>query len=476
MTVVFVCFLVLFLAIGISSAYFKEKSSKDYLLAGQNLKPWMVALSAVATNNSGYMFIGMIGFTYSIGLSSIWLMLGWITGDFIASLFIYKRLRDTSGEHSLMSFGEIVSHIGTGKISKYLKIIVGAISLIFLSTYAAAQLGAGGKALMDTIGIPHWIGVTGGATLVVVYCFSGGIRASVWTDAAQSFVMVIAMASLVVYGVMEVGGVSNGFEKLSTVSKDYMSLWPQFGGQKGLWWRIGLFILGWLFAGFGVVGQPHIMIRYMTLDDSKNMKKVRAWYYSWFSAFYLMTIIVGLLSRIVLKVENEFDPELALPRMAMELLPDYFVGVILAGIFAATISTADSLIISCSASVTNDLFSNFKGNYWLNKVATIVISILALFIALADSDSIFELVIYSWAVLGSAFGPLLTLGALNKVTSERTAIIMVLIGAIVAIIWKIFGLNSYVYEMLPGMLAGFTVYGVSRIGHRWYRQTERKEK
>jgi SSS family solute:Na+ symporter/sodium/proline symporter len=95
---------------------------------------------------------------------------------------------------------------------------------------------------------------------------------------------------------------------------------------------------------------------------------------------------------------------------------------------------------------------------------------------LADSDSIFELVIYSWAVLGSAFGPLLTLGALNKVTSERTAIIMVLIGAIVAIIWKIFGLNSYVYEMLPGMLAGFTVYGVSRIGHRWYRQTERKEK
>lgn len=463
MILVFILFLLIFLGIGISSAYFKEKSSTDYLLAGQNTKPWMVALSAVATNNSGYMFIGMIGFTYTIGLSSIWLMLGWITGDYIASLFIYKKLRDTSGNHKLESFGEMVSQIGTGKVSKYLRLVVGIISLVFLATYAAAQLGAGGKALEDTIGLPHWIGVTGGAVLVVVYCFSGGIRASIWTDAAQSFVMIAAMASLVGFGFYESGGIQVGWEKLSAVSEDYMSLWPQFGGQKNQWWRIGLFILGWLFAGFGVVGQPHIMIRYMTLDSSKNMRKVRRWYYSWFSAFYIMTIIVGLLAKITLTVEENFDPELALPRMAVELLPNHLVGIILAGIFAATISTADSLIISCSASVTNDLFAKFKGQYWLNKVATISISVIALAVALVDNDSIFELVIYSWAVLGSSFGPLLTIGALNKKVPEIWAMAMILFGAFTAIIWKASGYSSYIYEMFPGMMVGFFIFFIYKL-------------
>lgn len=458
MEIVFAIFLGIFLLIGVSSAFFKQKNSRDYLLAGQNVKPWMVALSAVATNNSGYMFIGMIGFTYQFGLASIWIMIGWILGDFLASRFIYAKLRNVSGSQKMSSFGEIISYISTGKVYKAIRIVIGVISIVFLSVYASAQLGAGAKALEVTMDIEKNYTIVGGALLVLIYCFSGGIRASVWTDAVQSFVMIFAMFSLVYAGIVQAGGLSMAIDNLNIVSENYMSIWPRFDGETNNWTRTILFIVGWFFAGFGVVGQPHIMVRYMTLDDEKNMKKVKYWYYSWFTAFYILTIIVGLLSRILLVAEEGFDAETALPSLALQLLPNFYVGIILAGIFAATISTADSLIISCSASFTNDVFSKMKGTYWKNKMATIIITAISLTIALYANKSIFELVVYSWAVLGAAFGLPLTLGALNIQSNNKVIMATMIAGAAGAILWKVNDLNEYTYEILPGFVLAFITW------------------
>ena len=458
MIVTFALFLIGFAFVGIASSRKKEKNTKDYLLAGQDMKPWLVALSAVATNNSGYMFIGMIGYTFTNGLVSIWLMIGWIFGDFLASLFVYGRLKGFSSKYGLLSFGSLVAN-NQGKNYRAVQLISGVISLVFLSIYSAAQFKAGGKTLDVILSIPTEWGIIIGAFLVVLYCFSGGIRASIWTDAAQSIVMLVAMFILLLYAVNYHGTVNDCIGTLDKVSANYMGLIPEGKSLTVLM----LFILGWVFAGFGVVGQPHIMVRYMTISNPKKIGTVRSYYYSFFIVFYCMAIVVGLLSRITLPITADFDPETALPLLSLQLLPGPLVGVMLAGIFAATISTADSLVISCTAALSNDVYPRFKQNYFVNKVFTILVTLFAVGIALWGSSSVFQLVIYSWAVLGSVFGPILLLRLLTIKVNQWTTISMMAVGGVGTILWSASEWSAYIYEMAIGITLSFVVYFVFQL-------------
>src|SRR5690606_4666622 len=156
-----------------------------------------------------------------------------------------------------------------------------------------------------------------------------------------------------------------------------------------------------------VVGQPHVMVRFMTLSDSGSMGRARFWYYSWFTAFYLMATSVGLLSKLYLPDIGSFDAELALPTMAQELLSPVMVGLILAGIFAATLSTADSRILSSSAALTHDLLPQNIERPLVMKGATLFVTLLALAWALLSAQSVFGLVVMAWSGLASFFVPLL---------------------------------------------------------------------
>ena len=242
----FISFLLLFVFIGAMSFFKKKKTSQDYLLANQSVKPWLVALSAVATNNSGYMFVGQIGFTYLYGLHSIWLMIGWVLGDFVSSIFVHRRLRAKTEERKVMSFATLLSQWQGGEFKK-LRVICGLITLIFLGTYAAAQLNAGSKALHVMFGWDYALGAIIGSVIVLSYCFAGGIRASIWTDAAQSFVMFAAMSLMVVISLITLGGVPNFIDSLYNVSPDYMALFPDttFLGSAAL--ASALFVIGWFF-------------------------------------------------------------------------------------------------------------------------------------------------------------------------------------------------------------------------------------
>ena len=456
----FLFFLLLFVVVGVASAFFRHKNNADYLIAGRSVKPWLVALSAVATNNSGYMFVGQIGFTYMYGLHSIWLMIGWITGDFLSSLFVHKKLRQQSEKEKSLSFAATLSEWG-GQNYKYLRFIGGIITILFLGTYAAAQLNAGSKALHVLFGWDYAFGAIIGAAIVLLYCMAGGIRASIWTDAAQSFVMIIAMVLMVVVGVNEIGGLSAFTEGLHNVSPDYMNLFPpanDFGGALGP----ALFVLGWLFAGVGVIGQPHIMVRFMALDNPSHITRTRAYYYAWFTTFYVMTIIAALVARLLITDTGSFDAELALPTLAEQLLPSVLVGLVLAGLFAATMSTADSQILSCTASITNDLWPNKKFGYMANKIATFAVTLIALAIALNGNKSVFALVLIAWSALGSAFGPLLIVRSLKQDVSELVSVAMVLGGIGGMLVWRSYGLNDITYEIAPGMLTGFVIFGVSK--------------
>jgi len=275
--VTFVVFLALFAIIGLSSVVKKKNTTADYLLAGQNVKPWLVALAAVATCNSGYMFIGLIGFTYKVGLTSLWLAIGWVFGDFISSVFSFKHIRRFANNKEIQTYSSLLSYRG-GKPLKMVRLVAGILTLIFLSIYAAAQFAANGKTLLATFDLDPWIGTLVGAVLVLGYCFAGGIRATIWSNAAQSIVMIIVMALLVGYGITEVGGWGEAMIKFEAVSPTYLS-W--FDDEDSYWgFAPLLFVLGWFFTGFGTVGQPHIMVGYMTMDNGDNIGKVRAYYYS----------------------------------------------------------------------------------------------------------------------------------------------------------------------------------------------------
>ena len=444
----FLCFLVCFAVIGVLSFRQSKKNSKDYYLASQSVSPWLVGLSAVATNNSGYMFIGVIGYTYTTGLAAIWLMVGWIVGDFVGSMYIHKQLHRATERTKALSFAGVISSWQGGSMPK-LQRILGLVAFIFLMAYASAQLVAGSKALNVLLGWPSYAGAVVGALIVVTYCMAGGIRASIWTDAAQSFVMVFSMAILLWVSVASLGGFDSAVAALRGIP-GYLDKAPTDLVVPGIA-GVVLFLLGWFFAGLSVIGQPHVMVRFMALDSGGKMRQARAWYYSWFVVFYFMATAVGLLSRVLLPDMANFDPELALPTIALELLPAVLVGLILAGIFAATMSTADSLVLACSAVLTSDLSSG-KPSLWVAKGATLIVSAGALLWALFSSQSVFSLVVMSWSIIASAFAPLLILLAFKRSFGEAAGIAIVLTGVSVAIGWRMLGWQNYVYEGMPAII------------------------
>ncbi len=441
--------LAIFVAIGLASARKATGSRTDYYLASRSVRPWLVGLSAVATNNSGYMFIGVIGFTYETGLAAIWLMCGWILGDFVGSTFIHRSLRRATAATDEASFASVIAR-WHGETFGVWRIIAALIMVVFLVAYAGAQISAGGKALQGVFGVDPRLAAVAVAAMVLAYSIAGGIRASIWTDGAQSLTMMGAMTVLFVAGVMGLGGIGAVIEAWRGVP-GYLDLFPDdllLPGLAGM----GLFVLGWLFAGFSVVGQPHVMVRFMALDDDRNMARARAWYYSYFTIFYLLATGVGMLSRLYLPDLTSLDPELALPVMAVEVLPPVMVGLILAGIFAATMSTADSLVLSSSAAVTHDLAPQRLETPFMLKLATAIAIAVALILAVSENRSVFSLVILAWSTLASAFAPLLTLYALRRRVSETTAVMMLVTGVSVALSWRfVLGWHDSVYEGLPGI-------------------------
>ena len=219
-TVSFALFLLAFTAIGALSARRSQTSPSDYLVASRSVHPWLVALSAVSTNNSGYMFIGLIGFAWREGLSATWITLGWIVGDLLTWLWVHRRVREQSERLDVASVPALLSRSDRGPPQRAIAIAAGALTFFFLGGYAAAQLKAGGTTLHALFGWPIWVGAVIGVVIVTLYCMSGGLRASIWTDAAQSIVMLGAMSVLLIACVVEIGGPGELLASLRAIDPD----------------------------------------------------------------------------------------------------------------------------------------------------------------------------------------------------------------------------------------------------------------
>jgi sodium/proline symporter len=468
----FLAFLLLFIGVGIASGLQQQAdTTDDYLLAGRDANPWLTGLSTVATGNSGFMFIGLIGYTYTIGLASLWVVVGWICGDYTAWSLVHRRLRQTSEQKDSSTVVEFLSQEAVGE-SRWVTLVSGFITIAFLSIYAATQLQAGSKALSVIFDWDYTIGILLGAVIVTIYCFAGGIRASIWVGSIQAMLMVLSMLILVAVAFYHSGGPVGVWDNLRDIDPTLLSLSPP-----DLRFGVVLFALSWLVAGFGVVGQPHVMSRIMAIDSGKkdagrNIRVARNVYTVVYIVFALSAIGVGLTARVLLPdlMAAGGDAELALPQLAETFLPALLVGVVLAGLFAATISTADAQLLTCSATLTQDLLFRWTANsVRLARVGTLVMAVVICAIALLGDDNVFVLATIAWSTLAASLGPLMIVRALDRPVPTWVALGMMLIGMVTALTWRL-GLNlaDSACEALPGMAAGTAFYLLSAV---WPQKT-----
>lgn len=457
----FLVCLAVFTGVGMLSMRAARSTTEDYLVASRDVPAWLTALSSVATNNSGFMFIGLLGFTYRFGVQAVWLQAGWVVGDIVAWVWIHRRVREVSGEVGASSVPTLLATYPGGGASRLVAVVAGLLTFVFLGGYAAAQLNAGGTALHVLFGWDLSAGAVIGAGVVVAYCFAGGLRASIWTDAAQASVMLIAMAVLLGYAAVEVGGPVALADALRAADPALVQWVPEL--QLGL----GLYLLGFVAGGLGAIGQPHILIRSMAIRSAADIPRARRVYFAWYVPFSIAAVAAGLYARVLLPdliagvpaAETAHAAEQALPRLAVALLPDVMIGVLLAGIFAATMSTADSQILSCSAAITQDVVPQWRrDSYLTGKLATLSVTALALTIALYADDNVFALVLGAWSALGSTLGPLLVLRVFRRHVPAGLAVAMMAVGLTTVTLWDRSGYAGAVFKLLPGMLAPLALY------------------
>lgn len=453
----------LFAGVGIASIRVKKDTTDDYLIAGRGMHPALAALSAVSTWNSGYMFIGAIGFTYMMGYNVIWLGIASTLGQFVAWLWLYKFIQEEGQERNVRSLSSLVAEKAGAPEAK----LAAVLSVLFLSIYAAAQLTSGGKALLVMMGWPELVGILIGFVLVVAYCYAGGIRASIWTDAVQSCVMIVGSMILCWIALGEVGGfsgMSSGLESQDTNLTNFLPPDLMFG--------FSMWVFAFFLGGLAVAGQPQVVSRVMTLGSEKDRKQAMIWFFVWQTPFIALMTFVGLASRVLFPISDDFDPELGLPMLAMDTMPAIGVGMILASIFAATMSTADSQVLACTAAITDDIKPEWRENHKTTKKVTLVVAALATAISVGGlyipgGDSVFLLVVLAVYGLGSVFVPLLIIRWMGYKPDSTHSIVMMVSAFAGVIIWSmlptILGLKTVagpdgVFPSIPGMGAAFAAH------------------
>ena len=449
----FLLFMCAFAGIGLASMWVKEDTTDDYLVAGRGMHPALAALSAVSTWNSGYMFIGFIGFTYTMGYSIIWIGLGSMVGQIVAWVWLYKFIQQAANERGVRSLSSLVSDVTGSPEAK----LAAVLSVLFLAVYAAAQLTSGGKALYVMLGWSEVIGILIGFVLVVAYCYAGGIRASIWTDAAQSSVMIIGSSLLCYVALGEVGGFSGLHDGLEGQNANLTSIVPA-----DLNFGVTLWIFAFFLGGLSVAGQPQVVSRVMTLGTDEDRKTAMLWFFAWQTPFLIIMVIIGLASRVVF-TESDFDPELGLPMLAMETLGPFWVGLILASIFAATMSTADSQVLACTAAFTDDVMPEISQDHKKTKIVTLIIAAFATAISIfglyvPGGDSVFALVVLAVYGLGSIFVPILIIRWAGYEPDTNHTMAMMLAALVTVILWSVSGFGDDIFPSVPGMGAAFITH------------------
>ncbi len=461
-------YLLLMLAIGVYASR-RTNNAADYFLGGRSLGPLPSALSAGASDMSGWLLLGLPGYAYLAGIEAFWLAGGLLLGSYCNWLFLAKRLRVYSVcANESLTIPEFFANRFDGD-NRPLRLIASVFIVLFYLFYTSAGLVAGGKLFETVFGMDYHWAVALGTAFVVAYTFLGGYLAVSWTDLVQGLLMAAALVYVPLVAVQAVGGPAEAITTMEKLNPHLLSLWHDAKGAPLSAIAI-ISLVGW---GLGYFGQPHILARFKGIRSAKDMPVARRIAVGWTFLSMLGALGVGLIG--LLYVETHMpagidDAEKIFMVMVDALFHPFVAGILLAAILAAIMSTADSQLLVSSSSFAEDIYhavlrrdAGEKEIVIVARLAVLGVSLVALALAMNPDSTVLGLVAYAWAGFGAAFGPALLLSLYWKRMNGFGALAGVIVGGVTVVVWKQLEGGLYdVYELVPGFLAaGVAVIVVS---------------
>jgi sodium/proline symporter len=453
----FGAYLLFMLAIGM---YFYRKNNNldDYVLGGRNLNSWVAAMSASASDMSGWLLLGLPGWTYASGLGEAgWIAIGLLIGTYCNWRFVAKRLREyTEKARNSLTISDFFENRFNDK-SKILRILSAIIILVFFLIYTASGFVAGAKLFSTVFEMPYITALIVGVIVIVSYTFLGGFNAVSWTDFFQGSLMFIAIVFVPIFAFVALGGVMNSFDQINVANSNFISLFSYLDGSK-----LSLItILSMMAWGLGYFGQPHILVRFMAIRSKADVKQARIIATTWTAISLVGAILVGMLGFVYLKTPlSAAASETVFMVMINALFHPLVAGLMLAAILAAIMSTADSQLLVASSALTQDLYhvllrrnASDKELVLASRLAVILIAILAALFAMDPNSNVLLLVGYAWAGFGAAFGPAILLALSWKRMTRNGALAGMISGGVMVILWKnLTGGIFDIYELLPAFI------------------------
>ena len=443
------------LAIGVI-AYKRTSNSTDYFLGGRSLGPWPAALSAGASDMSGWLLLGLPGYAYAAGFEAFWLAGGLLVGTWANWLISAKRLRTYSITTESLTLPEFLSRRFNDN-SKLIQTISAFFILLFFLFYTSSGLVAGGKLFETVFGLDYTTAVIIGTVCVVSYTLFGGFLAVSWTDLVQGLLMSAAL--LIVPIAAMNGGLGQLSSDLHNINPELLTLWNDAKGEP----LSAIAIISLAAWGLGYFGQPHILARFKATRSNKDLVTARRIAVIWTALSMVGAMLVGLVGLIY--VTNSGAPKLDDGEKIFMLLVNamfhpVIAGILLAAILAAIMSTADSQLLVSSSAMAEDLYKQILKKdatseeiVRVGRFAVILISLIALVLAMTPDSSVLGLVSYAWAGFGAAFGPAIVLSLYWPRMNRNGALAGIVVGGVTIVLWKQFTGGWFdVYEIVPGII------------------------
>lgn len=465
-TLTFIIYLILMLGIGIV-AYRRTQDLSDYVLGGRNLGPIPSALSAGASDMSGWLLMGLPGYAMAAGYGSFWLAGGLLVGTWLNWLLVAQRLRVYSQRAddalTLPAFFEKRFEDNTHS----LRVISAIFVLVFFLFYTSSGLVAGGKLFETVFGFDYTIAVLVGAAAVISYTLFGGFLAVSWTDVVQGLLMVGALILVPLFAMGEIGGMSGTLAAIEAKNPELLNMFTDADGETIT--LIGtLSLLGW---GLGYFGQPHILARFKGIKSKDHVPSARRIAVLWSAVSMAGACLIGL-AAISFLPEGLGDNETVFMVMVDALFHPAVAGVLLAAILAAVMSTADSQLLVSSSALAEDFYKALFNKeatqeqlVKVGRVAVIVIAVIATALAMDKDSKVLDLVSYAWAGFGAAFGPALIMSLYWKNMTKMGALAGIIVGGVTVVVWKQLSGGWFdLYEIIPGIIFAFiAIIAVSKV-------------
>ncbi len=458
--------------IGIGIYFMKKsaKSSENFFLGGRSLGPWVAAMSAEASDMSGWLLMGLPGVAYWCGIAdAAWTAIGLAIGTYINWLVVAKRLRNYSEvAANAITLPEFFSNRFKEK-NKVILTISATFILIFFTVYASSCFVTCGKLFSTLFNQDYKLMMILGAVFVVIYTFLGGFLAESVRDFMQAIVMIVALSVTLIVGVISAGGIGNVIENAKNIP-GFFSFFTQanptgpntFGEPSSYGFITILSTLAW---GLGYFGMPQVLLRFMAIRKQGELKRSRIIATVWVVISLFVAVFIGVVGRALFAdaFASKGEAENIFILISTNLFPPLIAGVVMAGILAATISSSDSYILIAASAFAKNIFGGIvkkdasdKQIMFVSRIVIVVIALIGILIALDENSIIFKIVSFAWAGFGATFGPLMLFSLFYKRTTRAGAIAGMITGGSMVFIWNLV-INPLlgqfaIYELLPAFI------------------------